>query len=46
MDLIYADKNRKDIGVLMSYTLDMAYGRDENDFVLTLDADSHCCHDG
>lgn len=46
MDLIYANKNRRDLGVLMSYTLDMAYGRDENDFVLTLDADSHCCHDG
>ena len=46
MDLIYADANRKDIGVLLSYTLDMAYGKDENDFVLTMNADDHCCHDG
>ena len=46
MDLIYADATKKDIGILMSYTLDMAYGKDENDFVLTLDADDHCCHDG
>ena len=46
MDLIYADETRKDIGVLLSYTLDMAYGKDENDFVLTMNADDHCCHDG
>ena len=30
MDLIYADETRKDIGVINSYDLDMAYGKDEN----------------
>ena len=46
MDLIYADETKKDIGILSSYALDMAYGTDENDFVMTVDADDHCCHEG
>lgn len=36
MDLIYADENFRDIGVLQGYSLDMAYGKDENDFVLEM----------
>lgn len=43
MDLIYADENRKDIGVLNSYDLDMAYGKDENDFACSVDRHDHCC---
>lgn len=35
MDLVYADSNMTDIGVLKSYTLDLAYGSDENDLEIT-----------
>ena len=30
----------------MAYTLDMAYGADENDFECTIDRDAHCCEKG
>lgn len=43
MDLIYTDTTRRDVGVLHSYTLDLAFGADENDFELTIDLDNHCC---
>ena len=43
MDLIYADENRKDIGVISAYDLDMAYGDSENDFACVIDRSSHCC---
>lgn len=46
MDLIYADENRKDIGVLSSYDFDMAYGKDENDFSCAVDTRDHCCGKG
>ena len=46
MDLIYADENRKDIGVLHSYSLDMAYGSDENDYQCAVDRSDHCCDKG
>ena len=46
MDLIYADKTKKDIGVMMAYVLDMAYGYDENNFECTIDRDAHCCEKG
>ena len=46
MDLIYADETRKDIGVLNSYDLDMAYGKDENDFSCAVEARDHCCGKG
>ena len=36
MDLIYADSNRVDLGVILDYALDLAYGKDENDFELEL----------
>ncbi|MDD3185906.1 MAG: hypothetical protein PHT76_11475 [Anaerostipes sp.] len=42
MDLIYANNIREEIGVLKNYNFDLAYGVDENDFVLTMDKDSHC----
>lgn len=32
MDLIYTDINGEDAGILHGYTLDEAYGDDENDF--------------
>ena len=46
MDLIYADTTRKDIGVLQSYNLDMAYGSDENNFECSVDQRDHCCERG
>lgn len=46
MDLIYTDKKRNDVGVLIDYVLDMAYGRDENNFELSVYADNHKCEAG
>lgn len=46
MDLIYADINGKEIGVIDDYVLDIAFGRDENNFALELDMDAHCCQSG
>lgn len=46
MDLIYADKNGVDLGVIGFYDFDLAYGRDENDFQLTLGLEDHCCDVG
>ena len=45
MDLIYADETKKDIGVMMAYTLDMAYGEDENNFECVVDSQNHCCRE-
>ena len=36
MDLIYTDSQKKDIGVLKDYTMDLAYGSDENNFELVV----------
>ena len=46
MDLVYADETRKDINVLHSYKLDMAFGKDENDFAANVDLHDHCCRKG
>ena len=46
MDLIYANEKAEDIGVLPDYTFDLAFGKDENDFELTLDRNNHCCKAG
>lgn len=46
MDLIYADKERKDLGVMSGYNMDMAFGVSENDFECAIDRDSHCCEAG
>lgn len=46
MDLIYADANRVEIGVLQIYELDLAFGSDENDFELRVALSSHCCQAG
>lgn len=43
MDLIYTDTNHNDVGVLKDYTFDLAFGKDENDFELTINPDHHCC---
>lgn len=46
MDLIYADEKRNEIGVLLEYDFDLAFGEDENDFELKIVADKHCCKAG
>ena len=39
MDLIYTDRNRNDIGVVLGFTADFAFGRDENDFAIQIPFD-------
>lgn len=46
MDLIYTDANRNDLGVLMAYELDLAFGQDENNFECTVSSNNHCCSPG
>ena len=46
MDLIYANSNKEDIGVMKNYTFDLAYGTDENDFELTTNINNHVCEQG
>ena len=36
MDLIYTYSQKKDIGVVKDYTMDLAYGSDENNFELVV----------
>jgi len=45
MDLIYANKNRIDVGVLKDYEFDLAYGTDENNFELTVSTSNNVCED-
>ncbi|MCM1258794.1 MAG: siphovirus ReqiPepy6 Gp37-like family protein [Roseburia sp.] len=46
MDLIYADKNRIELGEIMDYEIDLAYGSEENDFELILGLNQSCCQPG
>lgn len=46
MDLIYTDKNRVDLGVMLAYDLDLAYGADENNFECTVGEAYHVCSAG
>lgn len=46
MDLIYMNPNKEDIGVLKDYTLDMAYGSDENNFECTVSSSNNVCESG
>lgn len=43
MDLIYTNEKYEDVGVLLDYSLDLAFGKDENNFELTVDSKNHCC---
>lgn len=43
MDLIYADENRIDLGVLQDYKFDLAYGESENDFECMVLLDNNPC---
>lgn len=46
MDLIYMNPNMEDVGVLLDYELDLAYGADENSFECKIQAQNHCCGEG
>ena len=46
MDLIYTNELHEDEGVLKDYTFDLAFGKDENDFELSINSDNHCCVPG
>ena len=46
MDLIYADEKLEDIGVLKDYSLDLAYGSNENDFELCMNLKDACLQSG
>lgn len=46
MDLIYMNADREDIGVLLDYDFDLAFGADENDFECKVASASHCCAAG
>lgn len=46
MDLIYTNAQREDMGVLLDYEMDLAFGQDENNFECTIASASHCCEAG
>ena len=46
MDLIYATAQKEDVGVMKNFKFDLAFGQDENDFVLTTNINNHVCHEG
>ena len=45
LDLIYMNANKEDIGVMKDYTLDLAFGSDENDFECKIVESQHCCEE-
>lgn len=46
MDLIYTNPEREDLGVLFDYEFDLAFGADENNFELKIQASAHCLEQG
>ncbi len=46
MDLIYATAQKEDVGAMKNFKFDLAFGQDENDFVLTTNINNHVCHEG
>lgn len=46
MDLIYTTSEKIDIGVLLDYQFDLAFGQDENDFECIVSTAEHCCDAG
>ena len=46
MDLIYTTSDMVDIGVLLDYQFDLAFGQDENDFECIVATAEHCCDAG
>ena len=43
MDLIFMNQDKEDLGVLKDYSLDLAFGADENDFECKIPIQNHCC---
>lgn len=41
MDLIYTNTEKEDVGLLQDFSLDLAFGTDENDFELTVSQENH-----
>lgn len=46
MDLIYMNAEKVDQGVMKDFTLDLAFGADENDFECVVVQENHCCESG
>lgn len=46
MDLIYMNGKMEELGVLLDYELDLAFGSDENNFECRVNERSHCCEAG
>lgn len=46
MDLIFANTKREDLGILHDYDMDLAYGKDENSFELSMPIKNHACEKG
>lgn len=46
MDLIYMDERKRDIGVMKNFTLDLAFGEDENNFELSTVTENNVCKSG
>ena len=46
MDLIYTNTNKEDVGVLLAYDMDLAFGADENNFECRIHISEHCCEAG
>lgn len=46
MDLIYTNAKKEDVGVLLAYDLDLAFGADENNFECRIQTSEHCCEAG
>lgn len=45
MDLIYMNSAKEDEGVMKDFTLDLAFGKDENDFECKIISSNHCCEE-
>lgn len=46
MDLIYMNEKKRDIGVMKNFTLDLAFGEDENNFELSTVMENNVCKSG
>lgn len=46
MDLIYMNEKKRDIGVMKNFTLDLAFGEDENNFELSTVTQNNVCKSG
>jgi hypothetical protein len=46
MDLIYMNSDLEDLGMLLDYEIDMAFGQDENNFECGIATAAHCCEAG